>query len=445
MSHNRIELLISDIEKQENREFLRAWNLDSPAITAQHDGKLVIAGWAVPKDPYIVASIEIVNGEYLLKRTPVCVPRPDVEQHFNILETSSQKFGFHVEVGTLGLPKNCTLTIKLNLYNPKDQSRTKIEISKIKGKNRNHTRINTKYQPTMLTAIGRSGTTLLMSMLSEHKGILTSNFYPYEVKQTSYWIHLLKVLTDPADFINSSHPDSFERNFDFIGHNPYSHQESVRQHLNPGALESLYRKKYSEEFIKFCTARIDDFYELIEKTDKKYGAKLFAEKFLPSHIQSIIEDIYTAPKEIILTRDFRDMICSARAFNEKRNSQGFGRDRATDEQDWVRRVFASGARSLALAWSDRKNTALHIRYEDLVTSPETQLKRIFEHINVESNPKIISDISGRIMHSKNKSLHQTSQSTDESISRWKKDLPDELLEYCNESMKHELSLFGYSS
>jgi len=282
-----------------------------------------------------------------------------------------------------------------------------------------------------------------MQMLSGHPEILTSNFYPYEVKQSSYWMHLLKILADPADFTNSTHPDGFERNFGFIGHNPYSHQVSVRQFKTPGAYEELYNAKYPADIIDFCTSRIDDFYEVVEKDENKQGARLFAEKFIPSHIQFLLADIYTSPKEIILTRDFRDVICSARSFNQKRNDQGFGRNRASDEKDWVRRVFASGARNLVRAWEARKDNALHVRYEDLVKSTESELKRIFNYLEIDCSPLLLKSIASKTMHTATSSDHRTSNSAEQSIERWRTDLPEDLLSYCNESLRSELEVFGY--
>lgn len=440
----QVKLSIQDIQKKPNTSTIKAFGIDAPVPQNNHASALTIAGWIVPEPPFAIPSIDIINGEFLLKRIPLNIARPDVENHLNTSEPSEHKFGFHTQIGILGLPKSAQIKLVANIYNPSDQSRQKAEICILSGKRERSEPVKTKYQPVAITAIGRSGTTLLMQALSEHQEILTSNFYPYEVKQTSYWMHLLKVLTDPADFENSSHPDSFERNLGLIGHNPYSHQESLRQFKNPAEHLSLYTSKNLTETIRFCTSRIDDFYDLIKKDEKKSGANLFAEKFLPTHIQSIIEEVYTAPKEIILTRDFRDMICSARSFNSKRNNHGFGRDRATDEQDWVRRIFASGARSLARAWEDRRDSALHIKYEDLITSTESTLSRIFDYLEIDRSPATIKRINKIIDSTENTSVHITSPSAGQSISRWRADMPEDLLAYCNGSMRSELELFGYT-
>ena len=157
-----------------------------------------------------------------------------------------------------------------------------------------------------------------------------------------------------------------------------------------------------------------------------------------------MEDVYTRPKEIILTRDFRDIICSARSFNLRRDKQGFGREQAIDDRDWVTRVFAGRARSLAQAWEERNDTALHVRYEDLVSSTERELVRIFDYLDVESYPSLLNQISEAVKRSEKSAGHKTSASPSQSISRWKTDLPEALLLHCNESMGRELGLFGYA-
>ena len=215
-----INFLIEKIDTYANPATLKAFGIDAPLVGACHDAALPIGGWIVPEPPFVVSSVEITSGELLLKRIPLDIARPDVARHLDIPEPSENKFGFYARLGSLGLPRAARLKLVAELYNPADQSRRRVEFSTLHGHRKNRISVSTKYQPVMLTALGRSGTTLLMQLLSEHRGILTSNFYPYEVKQASYWMHLLKVMSDPADFSNSSHPDRFGDDFGYIGHNP---------------------------------------------------------------------------------------------------------------------------------------------------------------------------------------------------------------------------------
>ncbi|MBB6342871.1 hypothetical protein HNP49_003059 [Pseudomonas fluvialis] len=444
MINSPLSFDIVSIELLSAPEEVEGFSLDAPSANIQHHGSsLPIAGWVSGLSPYLVPSIDIMNGETLLKRIPVQVPRPDVAVHLKKTSATDNKFGFHGFIGTLGLHKSTRIDIILNIYDPRNQSRVKKRIASIHGAKKNNFLTQSKYQPLMLTAIGRSGTTLAMQIFGEHHKILTSNFYPYEVKQSAYWMHLFKILNDPADFENSSHPDKFERDLGFIGHNPYTHLESMRQFKEPSRLYDYYNKKLPRELANFAIARINEFYEIIAEGEQKQGAIYFAEKFLPTHLQSMFNDTFTNPKEIILTRDFRDMICSAQSFNEKRNNQAFGRERASDDFDWIHRVFSTGAKRVAEAWSDRKDSAIHVRYEDLILTPKTQIKRIFEYLEIDSSTALINSIIEKILKSPGESKHKTSESPEKSIARWKSEMPKELIDYCNEKLSNELKIFGY--
>lgn len=444
MSTDFLSFEVCSIERLALPAEAESFSLDAPTANATNAGHSIpIAGWAVGRAPYLVPSIEIMNGETLLKRIPVQVPRPDVSAHLRKEESAGNKFGFHGFIGTLGLLKKTRLEIVLNIYDPRDQSRRKEKVAVIHGRTRNNILTDSKYQPLMLTAIGRSGTTLVMQILSEHRQVLTSNFYPYEVKQSAYWMHLLKVLNDPADFDNSSHPDKFESDLGLIGHNPYSHQEYVRQFKAPESFRDYYDNRLPRSLIDFSVKRTDEFYELMAASEKKHSAVYFAEKFLPTHLQSIFNDVYRSPREIILTRDFRDMICSALSFNEKRNRQAFGREHAVDDFDWVHRVFSTGAKRVVEAWSDRKSSVLHVRYEDLVLDPVGQVQRIFNYLEIDGSDRLAKAIKEKVFNSSSSEHHRTSESPAKSIGRWRVDMPAELLEYCNEKLSSELKVFGY--
>ncbi|MBD9414006.1 sulfotransferase [Pseudomonas sp. PDM16] len=422
---------------------VEGFGLDTPVAQSRLVGhRISFVGWAVGRFPYTVESLNLMDGQRLVKCVPVNVPRSDLAALCGQGWEVEGRPGFHSFIGGLGLRRAVELDIVLNLHDSRDGSWRQVKVATVCGRTRNHLQVDSKYQPLMLTAIARSGTTLAMQIFGEHRGILTSNFYPYEVKQSAYWGHVLKVLVDPADFDGSSHPDDFEKNIGFVGHNPYCHEETLRQLKGRRNFHEHYNNHLPLELAKFAVARINEFYELIAKGERKTNATYFAEKFLPTHLQPIFHDIFRSPKEIVLTRDFRDVICSAQSFNQKRNSQSFGRGEATNDLEWIT-GFSSGVRSVAEAWLDRGHSALHVRYEDLVLQPEAQIRRVFDYLEVEASDVLISLIRRKIFESSQALHHMTASSPEKSVGRWQRDMPDELLEHCHEHFGQELKLFGY--
>jgi hypothetical protein len=62
----------------------------------------------------------------------------------------------------------------------------------------------------LVTAPGRSGTTLMMSRLSVSPQICVAETHPFEVRQISYWATVVATLAGAADFERSMHPDHLE-------------------------------------------------------------------------------------------------------------------------------------------------------------------------------------------------------------------------------------------
>ncbi|MGL4316696.1 MAG: sulfotransferase family protein [Pseudomonas sp.] len=423
---------------------VRNFNLDLPATGITYNGhELSIAGWAYAQPPMMARSISIMSGGNTIKWVPLIISRPDVSTHLNAAEGEDRKFGFHTWIGALGLEDRTQLDIVLHITNSQTQEQRKVTVASIHSEKQAELKASSTYQPLLLTALGRSGTTLTMQALSEHPQILTANFYPYELRQATYWLSLLKTLNDPADYHNSTTPTSFERKASYIGHNPFRHPEFLQQLNDPMPFNHYYTTDLPNKLSRFVVDRINEFYDLIAAGENKTNAVYFAEKVLPSPIQAISNDLFTAPKEVILTRDFRDIICSAQSFNNMRNGQCFSRAAASDSADWIGRTFKHGAANLANSWRSRSATALHVRYEDLIRSPFEQIHRIFEYLNIEHTPVLINSIVRNVFVSVSHPSHVTAASPELSISRWERDLPDDLIEHCNTELADELKLFGY--
>jgi hypothetical protein len=424
---------------------INSFSIDFPKTgNIINDNAVTIAGWVLPKTGTSLLSIEIQNKGAVLKRAKINIPRPDVAAAFNLSKETENTCGFHCEIGLLGLSHQFELDILVKYRNNQSSEPQQKKICRISAEKTTSFDIASKYQPIQVTAIGRSGTTLLMQILNQHKQILTTNFYPFEVKQAAYWLHFLQVSTAPADFENSSHPDKFEGIRYSIGHNPYNHPEYTNQYKLVRDVKKFYNSSTVNSIAQLCIERINEYYDIIANEENKPNAKYFAEKSLPNHLNAICTDLFPAPKEIILTRDFRDILCSARAFNTKRNNQAFGRDKVNDDFEWVDRISKMGARRLREAWQERKNQSLHVKYEDLILNTNSEIKRILDYLEIESTTSVISAIIKSVFSIDSSiSIHQTTKDPKTSVGRWKTDMNEELKAHCRIKLGSTLESFGY--
>lgn len=210
--------------------------------------------------------------------------------------------------------------------------------------------------------------------------------------------------------------------------------EPVQEWLGGEAVESL---------AIVSQQRIDALYEQIAATTGAGDERFFAEKS-NLRVSNVAAELYPDGRELFLVRDFRDMVCSVFAFNEKRGVTGFGRAKATSDMEYVARL-GGWAGSLARAWERRRGRAHLVRYEDLVQDPEPALAALLDHVGVDSGAGTIAamlDELGEDLPELRE--HPTSASAQSSIGRWRTDLDQQLTEACARAFGPALELFGYA-
>src|SRR5262249_45997404 len=115
-------------------------------------------------------------------------------------------------------------------------------------------------QPLLVTSLGRSGTTWLMRLLAGHPSVGVYRAYPYESRAAAYWMHALRVLSQPANYDQSAHPDRFQDNLWWVGHHP----SNLVAGGYPQVVQWLGRT-YAEELAGAVQRFIDRFYGLVAR------------------------------------------------------------------------------------------------------------------------------------------------------------------------------------
>lgn len=306
------------------------------------------------------------------------------------------------------------------------------EVGKVRGSRKPvGARIESQFLPVQVCSLGRSGSTFMMQLLSNHPELHVPDAYPYEYRISAYFARVFNALvmapsgaeTVPLEFTNSP------RIKKFVGPNPYF-RESVFSAYGKDWQHEWYEEQYPREVATFCKEQIDSFYRAFSGKNSGY----YIEKLKPdAGIQGFLEELYPGLCRIVLVRDFRDWLCSSRSFWKG------GAER------WTRAQMRSKRREIReLERMAEQSDSIVVKYEDLVSEPEQQLARVLDFIGMEGKANEDALVrNARKGAKKYGEWHKTSRA--ESTGRWKEDLDDVEQELANEIFSKSLKFFGYET
>jgi hypothetical protein len=401
-------------------------------------------GWGLRVRGHLLAAggpaqaIEAVVPGTILTATTASLPTPDVAaRHPGV--PGADACGFTLLIDTLRLPLRCEVPLRAALP---DGSRVKF--AAMRGTRR---RLQTTYvprlQPLLVTSLGRMGTTLLMTMLAAHPGVVAYARPPYEARGGKYWLHLLKTLAAPADASKQlGAPMEFHLEPLAAGGNPFYSSEFTAW----PEVERWSGAEYIADFAAFCQRSIDGWYLATARAQGQDLAPLafFAEKHFPDDYPRLMRELYPESRELFLVRDFRDMVASMRAYNARKGYGDFGRERAASDEAWLADL-QRGIEALRDARRERGSAASLVRYEALVREPEVALPPLLGALGLDASPPIVARmIAAAAPGAPELRGHGTTSSPDASIGRWRHDLPDELRSLMQQRFAGVLDEFGYA-
>lgn len=431
---------ITSIERIESAgEHLMAWGIDLPR-QARIDGYfLAVAGWVAGRDRAVEEITVRLSDGVFVSCGSVLLVRPDVTEHLHLAE--DVRTGFDFTQNVISLPPAFELRVEANLEG--DKRDDGIPIAVIRGTHsRPYTSFRPSLQPLSLTSLGRTGTTLLIQMLAAHPAVVAKRVFPYETRIAGWWLHALTVLAGHANLAMSSHPDTFldDKHAFTIGFNPWT----LDREINGPALPAWLRAEAVEDIAAFCQQQIDESYRRIARDQNEEGSRFFTEKAVPTHIPRILWQLYDGTREIFLVRDFRDMFCSMTAFDAKRNQNDFQRQDADMETFLVRMV--RDFRRLVLNWEERRESALLVRYEDLIGAPEETLRRVTAYAGIDSSPETLASMMAAADAEPDQVLaHRTTATWAQSINRYRREMSPALRERSLELGGDLLTKLGYET
>ena len=385
-----------------------------------------------------VDHVEVWFGRRKLREVRVGLVTEHREESAPTPSDGLRVYGFSELVGTVRLPRSFTLNLRVVLV-----SGRQFDVCSIDG-----TRpalalppgTTPRLSPLMVSSLGRTGSTWLMRLLSKHPELVLNGTYPYEERPQRYWMHWLQVMAEPANHRESSPPVGFHAQQWSVGANPFFTAKLAKG--NPALAERLAGEQVVA-LAGFAHQATEIYYLACMAQFGRPNARFSVEKHLPGPISVLLWELYPGAKEIFLVRDPRDMLASMLAFNEKRGSTEFGRDRVETDADFVRRL-AMGVRNLMQNWQGRREQAHLVRYEDLVTTPDDVLREAFDYVGIDASAAVVERVLREASEPDAElAFHMTSRDQGASIGRWKRDLPADVQALCSEEFGPALAEFGY--
>jgi hypothetical protein len=285
-----------------------------------------------------------------------------------------------------------------------------------------------RLRPLLVTATGRSGTTLLMHRLGNGREIVTADFRPFEMKLLTYYAHALEVLTMAGSIKDPPSIEDAIRNPHQLGLNPMHHPQMERAYPDRAMLYHYFGRRTAARLSTAFGDIIDDFYQDMRVHSRKLSARFFAEKsdvFTPA--RTFAKLAFDGVKEILLVRDPRDIHCSRRAF-------------WSDPAERSLQNLLSVQATVLPIWRADADSLLVIRYEDLVQNAADTMSRISAHLGLDYPIDLNPDIEQQVF-----SGHGTSADAASSIGRWKQDLSTDDQTTLSRAFKPYLEAFGYDT
>ena len=428
-------VVIDAVQQDEPPTALLGCWLDAPCPGENVDDySFTVRGWAVGRDAAVQA-FQVLDGERIVAAVAPNQHRPDIVASFGC-ETEVGTAGFEATVRTIELEPSFVVEVVVLLADG-----TRVLMATVGGRrSRLALERSPRLNPVMLTTIGRSGSKWLALLLSCHPSVVAFQPLAFEPHVATYWSTVFRTLTDPQSYMRQIHAERLEERRWWLG-------DDVAPVLAPIELgmASWLGSDAVHDLAAVCQQRTEAFYLELAHRAGKGEVRYFAEKFLLDRVLlDLTLECFPDAREVILVRDFRDRLSSVFAWNERHGDHGFGHDAQMSKRRYLTERVLVDARDLLERWQRQGERAHLLRYEDLVVEPQATLAALFEYLDIASDPATLDTVleaaakPGELSDS-----HRTVDDPLQTIGRWRRDLPPELADECNEILGPVLGAFGY--
>ena len=431
----------------ERHERLLGFEVDVPGAGVREQIHVLhVVGWVVGRESPAV-SVDLIRDGTVIRVTPVRGPREDVAAAVEV--DPATDCVFHVLASLVGLGPSPRLELAVSLADG-----TRVPVGWISLQKRSfRSGFQPKLRPLIVTCPGRSGSTYLMKLLAAHPEVVVFRRFPYESAPARYWMHMVSVLAQPANLLQSTDTDTFSSQRWAIGANPF-HDDRVYEQQ---PLADWFAGRHFEELAAFCQRSVDEWYTALARQQVQPDAAYFAEKHMwPDHLPRLMHELYPEAREVFLVRDLRDMALSILSFDRKRGFPGFRRPDGVSDIEYVRGALRQMTLGLVAAWRERGERAHLVRYEDLVADAGGALTGLFGYLGLDASPTAVEsvlahgnapvlDLPGSSFEPTELEAHRTTPDLAASVGRFREEADREFLAACEEAFGEALREFAYST
>jgi hypothetical protein len=290
-----------------------------------------------------------------------------------------------------------------------------------------------RYRPVLLYCFSRSGSSWTMRLLRQHPEALIAGDFPYEVRAGQYWARLAHLLSQPFGATIDPRPESAWHQFEPRG----------ADGSQAGQTENWFGRDYVEHLVASMQTQIDQYYARIGSVLGCPEAACFVEKIVFPFSVRLMREIYPEVKVVFLVRDFRDMFCSVRSFNERRGFLSFGRELALSDEEFIHGL-AQGVSAFHRDWLEFGDEAILLRYEDLVRQPHATLGQLFTRLDLDASPEVVAEVFAQATaETVGSDEHRTTATQEQSVGRWRAELSPDHRHAFRVAFGKLLEAFGY--
>lgn len=283
----------------------------------------------------------------------------------------------------------------------------------------------------LLSSLGRSGSTLLMGLLTKNSLIVGDPTFPFELPYVQHGANALQIC---GTSLIQQFPNPLDR-----------FNDSLRQIRELLKLDSEDHR--SQVIAGTWNAYCDGFYEFI----KRYHAELceragklgfpsdmyIVEKSFVGAPRGVLRRVVPRFKQIVLVRHPLDLLASYIAWDKKTGLANFTAGLEEDEATYLLRLRNYLEQLLADVKYCPQDTCL-LHYEDVVENTKETMNNLFRWLEVDQET-----ISSPATSATERTIHMTSANPDASIGRGKRDLPAKLRDMAMSCFKPLAEEMGY--